>query len=218
MLILQDPLLGRSSVLCGALDISQFSMCWISVSAPVDSHCSEPGMLRPMLMRDRLDARLDLGVRLGLDRLILEDRLDGSDGNGLKPFTSIICRRQPLRTCMKCRLLTGFNFPFTEHTIRRHAHCLYIHLPTFLLSRYLFTAQFHNGKLTSSSEVVLPPLLWVGRPALFCLGSPPQRAMGHTLDLLAVLRVIAASSRLKRQACTQQPAGSAIRCSKLREW
>ena len=75
-------------------------------------------------MRDILDARLDLGVRLGLDRLILEDRLDGSDGNGLKPFTSIICRRQPLSTCMKCRLLADSNFPFTEHTICRHVHCL----------------------------------------------------------------------------------------------
>ena len=44
MLILKDPLIGYSSALCSALDISHFSTGWISVSAPVISHCSEPGM------------------------------------------------------------------------------------------------------------------------------------------------------------------------------
>lgn len=75
-------------------------------------------------MRDRLDTRLDLGVRLGLDRLIFEDRLDGSDANGVKPFTSIICRRQPLSTFRKCRLLKKANFAFTEHRLCRQVHCL----------------------------------------------------------------------------------------------
>ena len=133
---------------------------------------------------------------------MFEDRLDGSDGNGLKPFTSVICRRQPLSTCRKCRLLKKAKL-CVHRTYTLQTCPLPSHLPQLTRSPYLFNAQVHRGKLTSSSEVVLPLLLRVASPGLLDFGSPPRRTVGHTHEFLAILCVIAASSRLKRQACTQ---------------